>query len=100
MSGEPRCRLCALITLRAVDSDLEFAAPRAASLPDGAQSQANESIASEGDEQVLKGRTSAAEVLSMLAHFSTCAAAVQQRWPTSRLYDTAQRLSAGVGRLL
>ena len=24
VSGEPRCRLCALITLRAVHSDLEF----------------------------------------------------------------------------
>ena len=34
MSGEPRCRLCALITLRAVHSDLEFAAPRDADLPD------------------------------------------------------------------
>ena len=34
VSGEPRCRLCALITLRAVDSDLEFAAPRDADLPD------------------------------------------------------------------
>ena len=32
--GEPRCRLCALITLRAVHSDLEFAAPRDADLPD------------------------------------------------------------------
>ena len=34
VSGEPRCRLCALITLRAVHSDLEFAAPRDADLPD------------------------------------------------------------------
>ena len=34
MSGEPRCRLCALITPRAVHSDLEFAAPRDADLPD------------------------------------------------------------------
>ena len=31
VSGEPRCRLCALITLRAVHSDLEFATGRAIS---------------------------------------------------------------------
>ena len=34
VSGEPRCRLCALITLRAVDSDLEFAVSKVADLPD------------------------------------------------------------------
>ena len=91
MPGEPRCRLCALITLRAEHSDLEFAAPRDADLPDegrayvehvttrnsgfaarairrlsnllgtcygasvGAQSLANESIASEGDEASMAG---------------------------------------------
>ena len=34
MPGEQLCRSCALITLRAVHSDLEFAAPRDADLPD------------------------------------------------------------------
>ena len=34
VSGEPRCRLCALITLRAVHSDLVFAVSKVADLPD------------------------------------------------------------------
>ena len=34
VSGERLSRLCALITLRAVDSDLEFAVSKVADLPD------------------------------------------------------------------
>ena len=34
VSGERLCRLCAPITLRAVDSDLEFAVSKVADLPD------------------------------------------------------------------
>ena len=53
VSGEPRCRLCALITLRAVHSDLEFAAPRDADLPDEGRAYV-EHVRCESDQEALK----------------------------------------------
>ena len=98
VSGERLSRLCALITLRAVDSDLEFAVSKVADLPDEGRAYV-EHVTTPDPLRERSGGSQSSSELARCCPLPRCTDE-QGKWATQYHCPTTKRARPGQGGAL